>query len=340
MPTFTTKHVVNIFRHAASLPSAVWDVFRRDQNISNIMYPHARKALSVEGGHDVQFWLTCSTFHAIDTEPRLDFVLSCTEGPLGSYPIFILPTTPFHTLTEDYIYPRIEQLAHSLLAVAGAERVFSVFAPEPVTIAFSRLWSQITGIRSYDEPYYAAKLTHCTAATFVDRTMSVFPDISYLPRPATERDAAAVAELCAEFASTSEPFVLSEKRARKEAKYLIRQGLIWVLQASHNGQAAEIASIVAVTRQSEDVAGITKVYTNPRWRKRGCAERLVRHVCRFLLADKCSVVLYVAHNNPAAAGVYHRVGFTGLDDSKRRVDGVDPWLEIGFDREVVRLGHW
>jgi len=41
-----------------------------------------------------------------------------------------------------------------------------------------------------------------------------------------------------------------------------------------------IASIVAVTRKSEGVAAITKVYTPNRWRGKGCAERLVRRVCR------------------------------------------------------------
>ena len=56
--------------------------------------------------------------------------------------------------------------------------------------------------------------------------------------------------------------------------------------------------------------------------------------------DKSSIVLYVAHNNPAASGVYHRVGFAGLGDSKRRVDGVENWLEIGFDQSKVELGHW
>jgi predicted GNAT family acetyltransferase len=45
-------------------------------------------------------------------------------------------------------------------------------------------------------------------------------------------------------------------------------------------QEAEIASIVAVTRTSETVAAITKVYTNRQWRQRGCAERLTRRVCK------------------------------------------------------------
>ena len=54
---------------------------------------------------------------------------------------------------------------------------------------------------------------------------------------------------------------------------------------------------------------------------------------------KESVVLYVAHENDAANHVYRRVGFAGLGNGERVVD-VDPWLEIGFDRNQVELGHW
>ena len=59
-----------------------------------------------------------------------------------------------------------------------------------------------------------------------------------------------------------------------------------------------------------------------------------------LLKTKEKVVLYAAHNNPAAAKVYHRVGFLGLGPDAEPVDGVDSWLELGFDRRHVTLGHW
>ena len=52
------------------------------------------------------------------------------------------------------------------------------------------------------------------------------------------------------------------------------------------------------------------------------------------------MVLFVAHDNVAASKVYHRVGFAGLDKSSRRAEGVNSWLEIGFDRDTVELGHW
>ncbi|KAI0274988.1 hypothetical protein BC834DRAFT_24659 [Gloeopeniophorella convolvens] len=340
MPSLAPKHTVNIYPLASTLPASVWDAFRDDERGSNIMLPHAQKALSTEHGEDTQLWLTCTTFQAIDADPILELVLSCTEGPFGSYPIFIFSAVPFSSLTEDFLHPRIQLLVHALLSHVSPNRVFSVFAPDPVARMFSRIWSYSTKIGYYEKPYYAAKLTYCTSESFNDKRMTSFPNLAYVPRLATEDDLAAVAELCQRFSDTSEPFVLTAKRARKEAKHLIRQGVMWVLEAQQPGRRPEISSIVAVTRQSEHVAGITKVFTSPSWRQRGCAERLARHVTKRLLGKKQCVVLYVAHDNPAAAGVYHRVGFVGLEDSKRKFEGVDPWLEVGFDRDLVTLGHW
>lgn len=65
-----------------------------------------------------------------------------------------------------------------------------------------------------------------------------------------------------------------------------------------------------------------------------------RHFRRSLLESKVTVSLFVAHDNPGAALVYSRVGFVGLSPQEGSVPGVDNWTEIGFDRSVVRLGHW
>lgn len=53
---------------------------------------------------------------------------------------------------------------------------------------------------------------------------------------------------------------------------------------------------------------------------------------------KENIVLYVGISNTAMR-VYDKVGFVGLDN-EIRTDGVDNWLEVGFDRRQVDLGHW
>lgn len=57
-----------------------------------------------------------------------------------------------------------------------------------------------------------------------------------------------------------------------------------------------------------------------------------------LLSEKEKIVLYVGVGNNAAQ-VYRRVGFQGLEGNGE-VEGVENWLEIGFDRDHVNLGYW
>lgn len=64
-------------------------------------------------------------------------------------------------------------------------------------------------------------------------------------------------------------------QARQEAQYLIHHGLAWVYVMD----GGALSTIVAITRSSSQVAGITKVYTAPQFRRRGCADRLVAHAC-------------------------------------------------------------
>ncbi len=49
-------------------------------------------------------------------------------------------------------------------------------------------------------------------------------------------------------------------------------------------------------------------------------------------------MLYVANNNDAATTVYKRVGFVRFAASG--AGATDSWKEIGFDRNLVQLGHW
>jgi hypothetical protein len=67
------------------------------------------------------------------------------------------------------------------------------------------------------------------------------------------------------------------------------------------------------------------------------SRQMLTYLLSLLKTREC-VVLYVAHENHAAKKVYHRIGFGGLNG--KEVDGVEPWLELGFDRSVVDLGHW
>lgn len=342
MPVATSRFSTSISNSAQEIPQLVWDVLRTHPRAANVILPHAEKALAMELRGELpvrgECWISCSTFEsAVET---VDFVLSCTEGAVGSYPIFIVPTRPSSQLDESYLLPRLSLLVRALHSAVNVSRVYSIFAPDPVAKMFADLWVDHTGVTVEDTPYYAAMFTFCTEASYMHRPMAIHPSLKYEVRSAVESDIPNVADLCYGFALGSAPFILTREESVKEATSLVRNSQVWVHQIQQGDSAPELASIVCMTRQSAAVAAITKVYTNPKWRQLGCAERLVRRVCKYLLKSKESVVLYVAHDNKGAVKVYHRVGFVGLDEKNHSIDGVEPWLEVGFDRKVVELGHW
>ncbi|KAF8058776.1 hypothetical protein FPV67DRAFT_517669 [Lyophyllum atratum] len=346
MPSMPSNLFTNTYRSAGELPKAVWDALHASPRNANVILPQALKALSqernpVSRNAPPSVWITCSSLSGIE------FILGVTEGDMGSYPIFIFTTLPFDTLTDDYIRPCINMLVRALDDAVPRRRVYSVFAAEPITLLFAEEWTHFTGIGNYaDKPFYAAKISYCTAQNLDKRNATIDVSLGYNLRPALPEDIPAIGELNFLFAKESFPFCLSRSRADEEAALSVAKNLVWVHEARNPGQPKEIASIVAFTRNSDEVAAITKVCTNPKWRRRGCAERLVRRVCKQCVYSptgpgrKESVVLYVAHDNQAATNVYHRVGFAGLSKDGPAVEGVDRWLEVGFDFAEVDLGHW
>ncbi|KAG1747345.1 hypothetical protein EDB19DRAFT_300124 [Suillus lakei] len=321
-----------------NIPEDVWDALRGNAARANVILPHAEKVSShkeILPGSE-QIWLVYSEPGNSDVK----FILSCTEGPLGKYPLFIVPIAPNTELIPELLQGPMEAFCEVLLNEVGVrrQRVFSVFSVEPVTKAFANAWEKIAEIDCIKEPYYDAIFSMCTPETLV-RTGPQSEDEIIELRLAVPQDAGKISTLCQEFANTSHPFVLTSEQASEEARLLIENGQVWVYEIQEAGGETDIATIVAVTRQSNDVAAITKVYTPKRWGRKGRAERLVRRVCRELLKTHKQVVLYVGTENRAKK-LYDRVGFQGLREGSPEVDGVERWLEIGFDRAEVELGHW
>ena len=76
------------------------------------------------------------------------------------------------------------------------------------------------------------------------------------------------------------PYTLNDARAALEAQTLVAKERAWVHLIQKGDQAPEVACLVAATRTSDDVTAISKVFTAPEWRKRGCAARLLHRVCQ------------------------------------------------------------
>ncbi|KAJ3996568.1 acyl-CoA N-acyltransferase [Lentinula boryana] len=317
---------------AKHCPKEVIQALEANPADANVILPFLKKSLDGESStmcSSDQLWLFCvSRNKSIVT---VDMVLSCTENEMGKYPIFIVPTQPVSRWSLHSLSVRLKALAEALRDSVPQERVYSIFAPDIIVSLFSQLWSDLVGIGINEKPYYAARLLSCA---------SVIPAPSPLPPSATCRlavtaDTTAIAKLCKGFSEESEPFVLGWNEAFKEASLLISKQQVWVYCVSE-----EISCIAAFTRNTSNMATITKVYTLPSCRGRGYARHLVREVTRHLLRNgKREVVLYVAHNNVSAARVYESVGFVEPDPAVEVGHTVN-WTEVGFDRNYVDLGHW
>ncbi|KDQ63204.1 hypothetical protein JAAARDRAFT_188806 [Jaapia argillacea MUCL 33604] len=342
---------VTCYKSALDIPQGIFDALKADTMAecrTNVILCHLLKRIDAERSGEApkpgEFWITCTTHAPRTTQPTLDLILSCSEGPLGKYPVFITSTQPFSHLVETaYIKNRMYKVVGELATLVPHSRVFSVFAPQPLSMLFASMWFQATGIASVQPFYYEATSSLCTRRSFVNHPApSPIPGFVFDLRLAVPSDLIAVAELCRLFAATSPPFSLTPEKAEREAAILIEKQQLWVHEIKRGTTGyPSIASIVAVTRVSGRVAAITKVFTNPSWRKMGCAERLVRQVTKHLLKTKEAIVLYVGSGNNAAH-VYRKVGFQGLEDGgvEWGREGVEPWVEVGFDPRVVDLGHW
>ncbi|KAG1885503.1 hypothetical protein F4604DRAFT_1972000 [Suillus subluteus] len=313
---------------STGIPKAVWTALYANAARANLVLPHAEKVFGYQ-----KF-----TPKIVSTE-QLCSCFPAQEGPLGKYPLYIIPTVPAQDLTPELLKSSMEALCSALLSESGLmrARVFSVFSVEKVTEAFVREWEEVAKINRIEEPYYSAIFSVCTASTLVRQQRPPRPsgDVVLEPRLAVEQDVDQVALLCRDFAATSPPFTLTDEKAREEARLLIANRQLWVLEMQKRNGNPEIATIVAVTRKSEGVAAITKVYTPEKWRGNRGAERLVRHVCIELLEKYKQIVLYVGVDNCAKV-VYDHVGFQGLSEGSSS----ERWLEMGFDENKVELGHW
>ncbi|KAJ2931526.1 hypothetical protein H1R20_g5568, partial [Candolleomyces eurysporus] len=334
---------VQIVKSTKDFPQKALAVLDANAAKANIILPIFLKRRDEEQRGIVSneyLWLVCYDSPA---RTEVEYIVSCTMGMMGRYPIFIFTTKAREDLKDDEVDYAMQAICEALDTCIQWKRVYSVFAVDRVAEKFSATWSQRTNIEAYSAPYYDSTFSFLSKRNLVlPRQKTLLTDIQYDLCLATQEDIPAIGKLCEMFAAESEPFVLTPKQGRHEAELLVASGLVWVHRIQRGEGPKEIASIVAYTRNSNKVATITKVYTNPQWRRLGCAERLVRLVCKNLLYStdpKEQVALFVGNGNPAAK-VYNRVGFVGLDKSKPAVPGAERWLEIGFDRRFVQQGHW
>jgi hypothetical protein len=205
MPGLNTS--VQAFDRDSGIPDVVWDVLRANAARANVILPHAEKVFSNPSIVSNEFWLVYSK----PGTSGIQFVLSCTDGQMGKYPVFIVPILPIPELTPELLEVSMEAFCDALLNQPGfgKRRVYSVFSIDLVAKAFARAWEGRTGINCIEEPYYDAIFTMCSDDTLVRDVRPPRDDVVIELRLAVEQDAQMIGQLCYEFAATSVCLLLS-----------------------------------------------------------------------------------------------------------------------------------
>lgn len=207
MPAITNNFRVQTYRRASQIPRDILFTLRKDPR-SNILLSGIEKAYQRETeftrasdtfpSQYEEFWIILFTDKP--GSPSFDFVLSCTRGPVGDYPIFIHSEKSVGALDQDFVDPRMFRLVQELdNNVSSRRRVYSIFALEPLSLSFARCWTERTQIQTLAEPYYDAKFSYCT---YDDLAPPPSPDSCRI-RKAESSDVPQVAELCKGFSDES-----------------------------------------------------------------------------------------------------------------------------------------
>ncbi|KAG6373859.1 hypothetical protein JVT61DRAFT_6011 [Boletus reticuloceps] len=355
MANIVPAHQALAFHHASHIPQEVWSALWENEAAANVILSFALKAKKLpQGGAHDHLWIA-----QYDGARNVEFVLSCTRGPVDNYPIFIVPSASFARAIREGMND--QDLDHALLPLVQClrnevdpQRVFSVFSIARMTERFAEVFvtqahaDGANDIEALQPPYYDATFTFCTRETLN----------ASLPPPLEDSEGVSIAlcradtshleqvkNLCIAFSKTSPPYQLDDARARLEADAMIANEHVWVHSIQRQGQAPEMACLVATTRESNHVTAVTKVFTAAHSRGLGCAPRLLHRVCTEILHSpgEKRVVLYVgnAKEMEPARRLYHKIGFQGLNGPQSQVqpmEGVERWLEIGF--QGTALGYW
>ena len=195
-----------------SASSRVVEVAFRASDLSVV----ARKALEgvpVEAGVILPTFNKCLELDKVGQSPpdhlwiaiysrlgTVALVLSCTDGYMGAYPVFIVNTSP---INDSDLAWCMHQSTLTLQRHVPVERVYSVFGPIKITQLFCGMWTQLTGVQAEKHPYYDAKISCLRRRESLQQPVtpseSSTPDVGL----ATQADILPIARLCYAFASDS-----------------------------------------------------------------------------------------------------------------------------------------
>ena len=196
MPSVSSQ--VEVASRASDLSVVARKALESSPVDSNVILPTFYKCLELDKiGQSPLDHLWIAIYSRVGT---VALVLSCTDGYMGAYPIFIVNPNP---IDDNDLTSCIHLSTLTLQRHVPIERVYSVFGPIKITQLFSRMWTHLTGVQAEVHPYYDSKISCLRRHENLQQPVITSESSTFEVGLATQADIASIAKLCHAFASDS-----------------------------------------------------------------------------------------------------------------------------------------
>ena len=194
----STSSPVEVAFKASDLSAVVRKALENVPVDSSVILPTFYKCLELDkAGRSPRDHLWIAIFSRPGT---VALVLSCTDGYMGAYPVFIVNTNP---IDDNEFASCIHLSALTLQRHVPIERVYSVFGPIQISRLFSRMWTKLTGVQAEALPYYDSKISCLRRRESLLQPVTPLESSTFEVGPATQADILPIAKPCHAFASDS-----------------------------------------------------------------------------------------------------------------------------------------
>ena len=189
--------------------------------------------------------------------------------------------------------------------LADAERFHQMIGPASVADIFARLWMQLHAV-----------VIHHEMSQGVYQATSVRLPPAHGGRfiKADENHVVVVIDFLQAFQIACYPPEHQQlESVVHNAERLVETGRVFLWMDENR----TIVSMAAKVRETQNTAGVSLVYTPPKYRNHGYAARLVGHLTALMLkSGKTACMLYTDLTNPTSNGVYLRLGYQRVGDQR------------------------
>lgn len=255
--------------------------------------------------------------------PQLDIVAMIDQGRPAATPVFLFVPKTAPISSTDTLHARVRGLVERLANLVPFDSVPSVFGPSTVSMTFSRMWEEVTGMKQRPEPSRTMQLVHCrprppsSSLSAVNKGaqegISGGAKVRSLLRirVASLEDVKELAELLHIMTNaTPNPVTID---AEAFASHLITSScvhLLEVLEEHISSSYWRVVSVCEIARHGRRSARVGRIYTLADVRRQGYATYLLKSILDSLFqTGTTSVFAYLPVGEARAESLFLRTGF-------------------------------